>query len=70
MTTEYETFVRDRAHALSGREVVLALRDLTPGRKKYRCINVRAIVSQPPRAGEPVDRKSTRLNSSHTTCCT
>lgn len=54
MTTEYETFVRDRAHALSGREVVLALRDLTPGRKKYRCINVRAIVSQPPRAGEPV----------------
>ena len=54
MTTEYETFLRDRKHALSGREVVLALRDLTPGRKKYRCINVRAIVSQPPREGEPL----------------
>lgn len=54
MTTEYETFVRDHAHVLSGRKVVLALRDLTPGRKKYRCINVRAVVSQPPRAGEPV----------------
>jgi hypothetical protein len=54
MTTEYEAFVRDRAHVLSGREVVLTLRDLTPGRKKYRGINVRAVVSRPPRSGEPV----------------
>jgi hypothetical protein len=54
MATEYETFVRDRAAVLSGREVVLALRELTPGRKKYRGVNVRGVVSQPPRPGEPL----------------
>lgn len=52
MSKEYETFVRDRARVLSGKEVVLALRDLTPGRKKYKGSNVRAVVSQPPRPGE------------------
>ena len=41
MATEYEAFVRDRSHVLSGREVVLTLRDLSPGRKKYRGVNVR-----------------------------
>lgn len=54
MATEYETFVRDRARILSGREVVLTLLDLTPGRKKYRGLNVRAVISQPPRPGEPI----------------
>ncbi len=54
MATEYETFVRDSARILSGREVVLTLRDLTPGRRKYRGVNVRAVVSRPPRADEPV----------------
>jgi hypothetical protein len=54
MATEYEAFVRDRARILSGREVVLTLRDLTPGRRKYRGVNVRAVVSRPPRADEPV----------------
>lgn len=54
MTQEYETFVRDRGRVLSGREVVLTLRDLTTGRKKYKGINVRGVVSQPPKAGEPV----------------
>ncbi len=54
MTKEYETFVRDRAHILSGREVVMTLRDLTPGRKKYKGINVRAVVSQPARPDESV----------------
>jgi hypothetical protein len=54
MLTEYETFVRDPARILSGREVVLCLRDLSPGRKKYKGINVRGVVSRPPRAGEPV----------------
>lgn len=53
MANEYETFVRDAARILSGREVVLSLRDLTPGRKKYRGLNVRAVVSRPPRPGEP-----------------
>lgn len=54
MTTEYETFVRDRSRVLSGREVVLTLRDLGSGRKKYRGVNVRAVVSRPPRANEPL----------------
>ena len=52
MAKEYESFVRDPARLRNGREVVLSLRDLTPGRKKYRGINVRAVVSQPPRPGE------------------
>jgi hypothetical protein len=54
MASEYETFVRDRAKILSGKEVVLTLRDLTPGRRKYRGVNVRCVVSQPPRPHEPV----------------
>jgi hypothetical protein len=54
MATEYEAFVRDRARILAGREVVLTLRDLTPGRRKYRGVNVRAVVARPPRADEPV----------------
>ena len=54
MANEYETFVRDHAIVLSGREVVLTLRDLTPGRKKYKGTNVRAVVSRPPRPKEAV----------------
>jgi hypothetical protein len=54
MTKEFESFVRDAARLRNGREVVLTLRDLTPGRKKYRGVNVRAVVSQPPRPGEPL----------------
>lgn len=54
MQSEYETFVRDHARILSGQEVVLTLRDLAPGRKKYRGVNVRGVVSRPPRAGEPL----------------
>ena len=54
MANEYETFVRDRARILSGQEVVLTLRDLTAGRKKYKGINVRGVVSQPPKANEPL----------------
>jgi hypothetical protein len=50
---QYEAFVRDRAHAVSGREVVLTLRDLTPGRHKYKGINVRAVISETPVPGEP-----------------
>lgn len=54
MATEYETFVRDAGAVLSGRPVVLVLRDLSPGKKKYRGLNVRAVVSRPPAPGEPV----------------
>ena len=46
MTQEYEAFVRNREHAVSGAEVVLTLRDLTPGRHKYKGINVRAVISE------------------------
>lgn len=51
--SEYEAFVRDLRRTLSGQPVVLTLRDLTPGRKKYRGLNVRAVVSQPAKPGEP-----------------
>jgi len=54
MAGEYEVFVRDRSRVLSGGEVVLTLRDLAPGRKKYRGLNVRAVVSRPPRGDEPL----------------
>ncbi|KAA3628702.1 MAG: hypothetical protein DWQ09_07300 [Proteobacteria bacterium] len=54
MEKSYQTFVRDPAHLLSGHEVVLSLRDLTPGRKKYRGLNVRAKVVRPPHSGEPL----------------
>lgn len=54
MAKVYETFVRDAARLLNGRQVVMCLRDLSPGRKKYKGINVRAVVSQPPRPGEDV----------------
>ena len=54
MAKEFESFVRDAARLRNGREVVLALRDLTAGRKKYRGLNVRAVVSQPPRPDEPL----------------
>jgi len=53
MTQEYEAFVRDRAHAVSSSEVVLTLRDLSPGRHKYKGINVRAVISETPQEGEP-----------------
>ena len=54
MAEEYEAFVRDRDHAVSGNQVVLTLRDLTPGRHKYKGINVRAVISEAPVAGEPL----------------
>ncbi len=51
---EYEAFVRNVEKTLSGRQVVLTLRDLTPGKKKYRALHVRAVVSKPPKPGEPL----------------
>lgn len=54
MPKAYEAFVRDVERVLSGQPVVLTLRDLTPGRKKYRALHVRAIVSRPPQPEEPL----------------
>lgn len=51
--SEYEAFVRDFVRTTSGAAVVLTLRDLTAGRKKYRARAVRAVVSRPPKVGEP-----------------
>lgn len=53
MSKEYEIFARHPERVVSGHEVVLTLRDLSPGRRKYRGVNVRAVVSRPPRPGEP-----------------
>ncbi|OGA66515.1 MAG: hypothetical protein A3G81_02365 [Betaproteobacteria bacterium RIFCSPLOWO2_12_FULL_65_14] len=53
MSKEYEIFARHPERVVSGQEVVLTLRDLSPGRRKYRGVNVRAVVSRPPRPGEP-----------------
>ena len=57
MAKEFETFARDSARLLCGDEVVMTLRDLSPGRKKYRGLNVRAVVSRPPRPGEATSRR-------------
>ena len=46
MADEYETFARDAARLLSGNEVAMTLRDLTPGKKKYCAVNVRGAVSR------------------------
>jgi hypothetical protein len=54
MDNAYETFLRDATKALSGAEIVLTLRDLSPGRRKYRGVNARCVVSRPARPGEPL----------------
>jgi len=42
----YETFVRDLSDLREGHEILLVLRDLTPGRRKYFAENVVAVVSR------------------------
>jgi hypothetical protein len=48
MTKEYATFVSDPGILPQGKEVRLAIKDLTPGPRKYDCRIVRAIVSSSP----------------------
>ncbi len=48
MAAGYETFVRDLADLREGRPVVLVLRDLTPGRRKYFAQHVVAVVGRGP----------------------
>ena len=50
---EYQCFVKSYADLEEGREVVLTIRDLSPGRRKYNARVVRAVVS---RAAEPLAR--------------
>ena len=47
--TEYDTFFDTELDAVSqDGEHEMVLRDLTPGRRKYRCQYVRAVVSSDP----------------------
>lgn len=48
MSQEYSTFVSDPQRLPEGQEIKLAIRDLTPGPRKYDCRIVRAIVSSSP----------------------
>lgn len=45
MADGYETFVRDLADLQMGREALLVLRDLSPGRRKYLAQNVIGVVT-------------------------
>jgi hypothetical protein len=54
MAQEYEAFTRDREKVVSGRRVALTLRDLTPGRHKFRGKNVLGVISETPVEGEPL----------------
>jgi hypothetical protein len=50
MPKEYLTFISDAGILPEGAEIKLALRDLTPGKRKYDCRIVKAIVSKTPEA--------------------
>lgn len=47
---EYEAFLRDLDELQEGRELALTLRELAPGRRKYRARHVRALLSSTPGA--------------------
>ncbi len=47
---EYECFVRRLKELQEDRQVVLTLRDLSPGRRKYQARIVRAVLSRSPDA--------------------
>ena len=48
MSKEYATFVSDPQGLPQGQEIKLAIKDLTPGPRKYDCRIVKAIVSSSP----------------------
>jgi hypothetical protein len=52
---EYEAFVADLKALSDGAEVMLTIRDLTPGRRKYNARIVRGIVSRNAGAASPGD---------------
>lgn len=51
MADAYETFVRTLSDLREGRQTILVLRDLTPGRRKYFAQHVLATVSSGPGSG-------------------
>ena len=48
MTREYSTFVSDPQGLPQGQEIKLAIKDLTPGPRKYDCRIVKAIIASSP----------------------
>jgi hypothetical protein len=48
MKKEFMTFVKDLSELTEGKEIVLAIRDLAPGPRKYDCRIVRAVVASAP----------------------
>jgi hypothetical protein len=49
MEKEYSVFVEDiKKELVEGREIVLTIKDLTPGRRKYENRLVKAVVSRSP----------------------
>jgi phenylphosphate carboxylase gamma subunit len=48
MPKEYDTFVDDLSTLPEGKELVLAIRDLTPGNRKYDTRVVKAVVASSP----------------------
>ena len=48
MKKEFMTFVQDINQLAQGKEVTLAIRDLTPGRRKYDGKIVKAILASSP----------------------
>ena len=48
MSKEYSTFVSDPERLPEGQEIKLAIKDLTPGPRKYDCRIVKAILSSSP----------------------
>lgn len=51
----YEAFVKDYADLSDGAELILTIRDLTPGRRKYNARIVRAILRKPAGSSRPGD---------------
>lgn len=56
----WETFVRRPKDIREGEEIPLALRDLTPGRRKYQFRNVVAVVSRRPEELRSMDTLQVR----------
>ena len=48
MKKEFMTFVKDLNELTEGKEIALAIRDLTPGPRKYDCKIVKAVVASSP----------------------
>jgi len=48
MVKEYSTFIGDPQGLPEGKEIKLAIKDLTPGPRKYDCRIVKAIIASSP----------------------